>query len=55
MQLFFVVGGAILLVLVLLLIFTSTKLIKEARTPTYLSAVLCFLVGAIALYLGFSG
>ncbi|MCK9150973.1 hypothetical protein [Methanobacterium alcaliphilum] len=52
MNLFFVVGGPILLVLAILLFITGNKLPVESRKPSYLSAGLCGLIGIVALYLG---
>ncbi len=52
MRLFYVAGAFALLMLVPLLIYSSTRLMEGTRTSTYITAVLCLIVGAGALYIG---
>lgn len=52
MLIFYVAGAFVLLLLVPLLLYSSTRLMKGTRTSTYLMALLCFTVGVIALYIG---
>lgn len=53
MRIFYVAGAVVLLLLVPLLLYSSTKLMKGTRTSTYLTALLCFIIGIGALYIGF--
>ncbi|MDD3985709.1 MAG: hypothetical protein PHY59_07505 [Methanobacterium sp.] len=50
MYIFYFASAIILLLLVPLLIYSSTKLMKNSRTSTYITAVLCFVAGLVALY-----
>ena len=52
MRLFYVAGAFALLMFVPLLIYSSTRLMEGTRTSTYITAVLCLIVGAGALYIG---
>jgi len=52
MRIFYVAGAVVLLLLVPLLLYSSTRLMKGSRTSTYLTALLCFIVGVGALYIG---
>jgi hypothetical protein len=52
MQLFFLGASLVLLIMVPLLLYSSTRLMKGTKTSTYLSALLCFLVGVGSLYIG---
>jgi len=51
MRIFYFIGAIILLLLVPLLLYSSTRLIEGNKTSTYLTAVLCFIVGVATLYL----
>ena len=52
MHMFFVAGAVVLLILVPLLLFSTTKLAEGNKTSTYITALLCFLVGIGTLYIG---
>ena len=52
MQLFFIAGASILWIMSIFLIYTSTKVEKEKRRSTNLTAVFSFIIGVIALYIG---
>jgi hypothetical protein len=54
MRIFYVAGGIVLLILVPLLLYSTTKLAEGTKTSTYITALLCFLVGLGTLYLGLS-
>jgi hypothetical protein len=51
MRIFYLIGAIILLLLVPLLLYSSTRLMEGTKTSTYLTAVLCFIVGVATLYL----
>ena len=51
MRIFYLAGAIILLLLVPLLLYSSTKLMEGSRTSTYITAVLCFVVGLGTLYI----
>ena len=52
MRIFYLAGAIILLLLVPLLLYSSTKLMEGSRTSTYITALLCFVVGLGTLYIG---
>jgi hypothetical protein len=52
MSIFYIAGAVVLLLLVPLLLYSSTKLMKGTKTSTYLTALLCFIIGIGALYIG---
>jgi hypothetical protein len=52
MHIFYVAGAVVLLMLVPLLLYNTTKLAEGNKTSTYLTALLCFLVGLGTLYIG---
>ena len=51
MRIFYLAGAIILLLLVPLLLYSSTKLMEGSRTSTYITALLCFVVGLGTLYI----
>ena len=54
MRIFYVAGAVALLILVPLLLYSTTKLAEGNKTSTYITALLCFLVGIGTLYIGMS-
>jgi hypothetical protein len=52
MRIFYVAGAIIVLLLVPLLLFSTTKLAEGNKTSTYITALLCFFVGIGTLYIG---
>ena len=54
MRIFYVAGAIALLILVPLLLYSTTKLAEGNKTSTYITALLCFLVGIGTLYIGMS-
>lgn len=52
MRIFYLAGAVILLLLVPLLLYSSTKLMEGTKTTTYLTAALCLVVGLGTLYIG---
>lgn len=52
MRVFYVAGAIVLLLLVPLLLYSSTRLMEGTKTSTYITAVLCFIVGVGTLYIG---
>lgn len=52
MRIFYIAGGIILLLLVPLLLFSTTKLAEGNKASTYITALLCFFVGIGTLYIG---
>jgi len=52
MRIFYFAGAIILILLVPLLLYSSAKLMENSRTSTYITALLCFVVGLVALYIG---
>ena len=52
MRIFYVAGGILLLILVPLLLYSTTKLAEGNKTSTYITALLCLLVGLGTLYIG---
>jgi hypothetical protein len=52
MRIFYVAGAVVLLILVPLLLYSTTKLAEGNKTSTYITALLCFMVGLGTLYLG---
>ena len=51
MRIFYLGGAIVLLLLVPLLLYSTNKLTKGNKTSTYLTALLCFVVGIATLYL----
>jgi hypothetical protein len=51
MRIFYLAGAIILLLLVPLLLYSSTRLMEGTRTSTYITALLCFVVGLGTLYI----
>jgi hypothetical protein len=54
MIIFFVAGGVVLLITTVLLLYSSTKLMEGTKTSTYITALLCLVVGISTLYIGLS-
>ena len=52
MRIFYVAGAVILLILVPLLLYSTTKLAEGNKTSTYITALLCLLVGLGSLFVG---
>ena len=52
MRIFYVAGAVVLLLLVPLLLYSTTKLAEGTKTSTYITAFLCFMVGLGTLYIG---
>ncbi|MFY9637704.1 MAG: hypothetical protein WAK14_02750 [Methanobacterium sp.] len=52
MRIFFIAGSIVLLLLVPLLLYSTTRLMEGSKTSTYLTALLCFIVGIGTLYIG---
>jgi hypothetical protein len=52
MKVFYVAGAVVLLLLVPLLLYSSTRLMEGTKTSTYITAVMCFIVGVGTLYIG---
>jgi hypothetical protein len=52
MKVFYVAGAVVLLLLVPLLLYSSTRLMEGTKTSTYITAALCFVVGVGTLYIG---
>jgi uncharacterized membrane protein YfhO len=52
MRIFYVAGAILLLILVPLLLYSTTKLMEGNKTSTYITALLCLLVGLGTLYIG---
>jgi hypothetical protein len=51
MRIFYFAGAIVLLLLVPLLLYSSTRLMEGTKTSTYITALLCFIVGVATLYL----
>lgn len=51
MRIFYFGGAIVLLLLVPLLLYSSTRLMEGTKTSTYITALLCFIVGVATLYL----
>ncbi len=51
MRIFYFAGAIVLLLLVPLLLYSSTRLMEGTKTSTYITALLCFIVGVAILYL----
>ena len=52
MRIFYVAGSIVLLLLVPLLLYSTTRLMEGTKTSTYITALLCFIVGIGTLYIG---
>ena len=52
MRIFYLAVGILLLILVMILLYSTTKLAEGNKTSTYLTALLCLLVGIGTLYIG---
>jgi hypothetical protein len=52
MRIFYIAGSVVLLLLVPLLLYSTTRLIEGSKTSTYITALLCFIVGIGTLYIG---
>ena len=52
MRIFYIAGSIVLLLLVPLLLYSTTRLMEGSKTSTYITALLCFIVGVGTLYIG---
>ena len=52
MRIFYIAGSVVLLLLVPLLLYSTTRLMEGQKTSTYITALLCFIVGVGTLYIG---
>lgn len=52
MRIFYIAGSIVLLLLVPLLLYSTTRLMEGSKTSTYITALLCFIVGIGTLYIG---
>ena len=52
MRIFYIAGSIVLLLLVPLLLYSTTRLMEGSKTSTYITALLCFVVGIGTLYIG---
>ncbi|MDP1552724.1 MAG: hypothetical protein Q8M06_06900 [Methanobacteriaceae archaeon] len=53
MDMFFAVGGAALIILSALLLYTTRKIPENRRNTGYLAGLFCLIIGFIALFIGF--
>jgi hypothetical protein len=52
MRIFYIAGSIVLLLLVPLLLYSTTRLMEGSKTSAYITALLCFIVGIGTLYIG---
>jgi hypothetical protein len=52
MRIFYIAGSIVLLLLVPLLLYSTTRLMEGSKASTYITALLCFIVGIGTLYIG---